>query len=279
MPLFKALQMVYNRNMRNLDSHHNNHNNIHNDITYILGIPVHNLTEDEAMARIATFLASPASQRRGHQIVTTNPEFVMEAQRNPSFRDVLCHADLSVPDGFGLLLASHWYGTPLRGRVTGVSLTNHLAALAAKKGYRIFFLGAAPGVAEEAATVLQTRYPGLQCAGCYAGSPYLDEEPAIREMIHAAQPDILLVAYGHPAQDLWIARNQPMLNIPVAMGVGGVFDYLSGRVPLAPPWVRKMGLEWLYRLIKQPSRWRRIWVAVPLFSWRVVWSSRTSHHV
>jgi N-acetylglucosaminyldiphosphoundecaprenol N-acetyl-beta-D-mannosaminyltransferase len=92
----------------------------------------------------------------------------------------------------------------------------------------------------------------------------------LRQIITAARPDILLVAYGHPRQDLWIARNQPFLQIPVAMGVGGVFDYLSGRVPLAPAWLRRLGLEWLYRLFHQPQRWRRILVAVPLFAWTVV---------
>jgi N-acetylglucosaminyldiphosphoundecaprenol N-acetyl-beta-D-mannosaminyltransferase len=96
----------------------------------------------------------------------------------------------------------------------------------------------------------------------------------LRQLITAAHPDVLLVAYGHPAQDLWIARNQPELRIPVAIGVGGVFDYLAGRVPLAPIWLRRLGLEWLYRLLRQPRRWRRILIAVPLFSWRVLRSGR-----
>ncbi|NJL34036.1 MAG: WecB/TagA/CpsF family glycosyltransferase, partial [Chloroflexaceae bacterium] len=91
----------------------------------------------------------------------------------------------------------------------------------------------------------------------------------LRQLLAAARPDVLFVAYGHPAQDLWIARNQPTLQIPLAMGVGGVFDYLSGRVPLAPAWLRRLGLEWLFRLIVQPRRWRRILVAVPLFLWAV----------
>lgn len=237
----------------------------------ILGIPVDNITEDEAIARIAGFL----QDGRLHQIVTTNPEFVMEAQRNLAFRDVLCRADLSVPDGFGLLLASRWYGSPLRGRVTGVALTQRIAALCAEQGYRLFLLGAAPGVAEEAAAILTERSPGLIVAGCFAGAPDPRYEPFLWQIIAAAQPDVLLVAYGHPSQDLWIARNQPALRVPVAMGVGGTFDYLSGRVPLAPRWIRRMGLEWLYRLVRQPRRWRRILVAVPLFAWAVVRGGRS----
>lgn len=232
----------------------------------ILGVPIDNVTEDEAVAQIATFL----EQQTPHHVMTTNPEFVMEAQHNPTFMRLLHEAALSVPDGFGLLVASRWLRTPLRGRATGVALTNRIAALAAQRGYRIFLLGAAPGVAEIAASVLQQRYPGVSIAGCFAGSPHPRHEPAIRQIVAAAKPDVLLVAYGHPTQDLWIARNQPYLNIPIAMGVGGVFDYLSGRVPFAPAWIRAIGLEWLYRLWNQPSRWRRIWVAVPLFSWRVL---------
>jgi N-acetylglucosaminyldiphosphoundecaprenol N-acetyl-beta-D-mannosaminyltransferase len=232
----------------------------------ILGIPIANVTEDESLARIAAFL----QQGGAHQVVTVNPEFVMEAQHNAAFRRVLLHADLATPDGFGLLLAARWLGTPLRGRATGVALVQRIAALAAERGYRLFLLGAAPGVAEQAAEVLRRRYPGLQIAGCFAGSPQPRHEPFLRQLIAAAHPDVLLVAYGHPAQDLWIARNQPHLHIPLAMGVGGVFDYLTGRVPLAPRWIRQMGLEWLYRLLCQPRRWRRILVAVPLYSWTVL---------
>ncbi len=231
----------------------------------ILDIPIDNLTENEALTQIATFLANGDP----HQIVTVNPEFVMEAQQNAPFREVLCQADLAAPDGFGLVLAARWLRNPLRGRVTGVALTHRLAALAAKKGYRLFLLGAAPGVAEQAAQVLQETYPGLQIAGCFAGSPHPRHEPFLRQIILAARPDILLVAYGHPRQDLWIARNQPFLRVPVAMGCGGVFDYLTGRVPFAPAWIRSLGLEWLYRLVSQPHRWRRILVAVPLFAWAV----------
>lgn len=232
----------------------------------ILGIPIDNVPEEEAVAQIAAFLAAGGP----HHVVTVNPEFVMEAQHNPTFRQVLLQADLATPDGFGIILAARWLGTPLRGRATGVALTQRVAALAAERGYRLFLLGAAPGVAEAAAAILCARYPGLPIAGCYAGSPHPRHEPALRQIIAAARPDVLLVAYGHPAQDLWIARNQPSLHIPLAMGVGGVFDYLTGRAPLAPAWLRKIGLEWLYRLAHQPRRWRRILVAVPLFSLTVL---------
>lgn len=227
----------------------------------ILGVRVDDLLEDEAVAHIDGMIRSGGA----HHVVTVNPEFVMEARHNPLFRSVLERADLATADGAGLLLAARYRGTPLRGRVTGVELSLRLAELAATKGYRLFLLGAAPGVAEAAAAALQARFPGLTIAGCYAGSPDPRHEPLLHQMIAAASPHILLVAYGHPRQDLWIARNQPVLQVPVAIGVGGVLDYLSGRVVRAPHWLRRLGLEWAYRLARQPQRWRRIVTAVPHF--------------
>ncbi len=239
---------------------------MHSERISILDVPIDNITEDMAVAQIATFL------RQGglHQIVTVNPEFVMEAQHNAAFRAVLEQANLATPDGYGLVLAARWLGTPLRGRVTGFRLTLRIAELAASEGYRLFLLGAAAGVAEQAAAVLVERFPGLQVVGCFAGSPQPRHEPFLHQLLLSARPDILLVAYGHPAQDLWIARNQPVLQIPVAIGVGGVFDYLAGHVPHAPAWVRSIGMEWFYRLLHQPQRWRRIYVAVLQFTWSVL---------
>jgi N-acetylglucosaminyldiphosphoundecaprenol N-acetyl-beta-D-mannosaminyltransferase len=229
----------------------------------ILGVAVDDVTEDEAIARIANFIAEGGP----HHVVTVNPEFVMEARHNAAFRAALAAADLATPDGFGLLLVAKRRGTPFRGRVTGVELVGRIAAAGAKRGWSLFLLGAAPGVAERAAAALEQQHPGLRVAGCYAGSPREADEPAIRALVAAARPDVLLVAYGHPAQDLWIARNQPQLRMPVAIGVGGVFDYLAGVAPRAPHWMRRLGLEWLYRLIRQPRRWRRILTAVPRFLW------------
>src|SRR3954468_6243886 len=224
----------------------------------ILGVAVDNVTEAEAIERITGFVTDGLP----HQVATVNPEFVMEARRNSAFRRVLATADMATPDGFGLLLAARLRGNAFRSRVTGVALTELIAARAAAQGWSLFLLGAAPGVAERAAEALQRNHPGVRIAGCYAGSPRRDDESALRARIIAAQPTVLLVAYGPPAQELWIARSQPLLRVPVAIGVGGVFDYLAGETPIAPAWMRRFGLEWLYRLIHQPRRWRRILVAV-----------------
>lgn len=227
----------------------------------ILGVAIDNITEDEAIEQIGAFIA----QRGPHQICTVNPEFVMEARRNASFRRVLAAADLRTADGFGLMLVARLRGTPFRGRVTGVELTGRVAAEAAARGWSLFLLGAAPGVAERAAAALRERHRALKIAGCYAGSPRPEHDAATREIIARARPDVLLLAFPHVAQELWIARNQPLLRVPVAIGVGGTFDYLAGAVPRAPGWMRRLGMEWLYRLIRQPQRWKRILVAVPLF--------------
>lgn len=224
----------------------------------ILGVRIHNCDEAGAVQIIEGFLRERPA--RLHQVCTVNPEFVMEARRNPAFKDLLNTVDLATPDGVGIVAAARLSGTPVEGRATGVALVDHLARLSAEEGYSLFLLGAAPGVAEEAANALRRRYPRVRIAGTYAGSPQEKDLPAILTRLASAQPDVLLVAYGAPRQDLWIREHRDALSpsIKVAMGVGGVFDYLSGRAPLAPRIIRRIGLEWLYRLTTQPWRWRRI---------------------
>lgn len=224
----------------------------------ILGVGVHDCDEDGAVEMIEAFLQERPA--RLHQVATVNPEFVMEARRNPAFREVLNSTDLATPDGAGIILAGRLTGGPFKGRATGVAIVDRLAALSAQQGYKLYLLGAAPGVAEEAAREMARRYPDVQIVGTYAGSPQDKDWPEIKQRIEAAQPDVLLVAYGAPRQDLWIRQHKDELpaSVRVAMGVGGVFDYVSGRVPLAPAMWRRLGLEWLYRLVKQPWRWRRI---------------------
>ena len=233
----------------------------------ILGVKVHALTTDLTLALIEEFIASD----RPHQLVTVNPEFVVEARRDAEFRRILNAAALALPDGIGLLMAARFLRTTLLPeRVPGSDLVARLAELSHQKGYRLYFLGAREGVAEKAAATLKELYPNLQIAGCYAGSPMLDENEAIVQRILSVQPDILLVAYGAPRQDKWIARNLDRLGVPVCMGVGGSFDFIAGTVQRAPLWVQQLNLEWLHRLLMQPWRWRRIWNAVPRFSWLVL---------
>lgn len=203
-----------------------------------------------------------------HQICTVSPEFVMIAQQDPAFMRTLHDADLCVADGVGLLFAARYLGQPLPERVTGSDGLPIIAARAAREGWRIFLLGAAPGVAERAAHNLAARFPGLQIAGTFAGSPAPDDEADIIARVNASGADILFVAYGAPRQDLWIARNRAQLAVSVALGVGGAIDFAAGTVPRAPVWMRRYALEWLYRLYKQPWRWRRM-LRLPRFVWAV----------
>ena len=220
----------------------------------ILGVCIDDVTMDETLARIVAFIA----QGTPHQITTVNPEFVVEAQRNAPFRVVLEGCDLALPDGVGLLWAARVLGRPLRERVAGSDLLPELARLSARRGYRLYLLGAAPGVAERAAAVLTADNPSLQVVGTYAGSPSMEEEDTIVAMVRAAAPDLLFVAYGAPRQDLWIHRNLERLGVPVCMGVGGSLDFVAGVAVRAPRWARRWGLEWLHRLVQEPWRWRRM---------------------
>lgn len=218
---------------------------------HILGTPVDALTYDDWLDLIGQWVAA---DDRARQVCTTNPEFVMMAQRDPNFRNILDRADLCVPDGVGLLWAARRLGTPLPGRVTGSDGLPIIAERAAQTGWRIFLLGAAPGVADEAAAVLRDRYPGVQIVGTYSGSPAPEDEDAIVRRVNDSHADLLFVAYGAPQQDKWIARNLPRLHVVMAMGVGGSLDFIAEVVPRAPQWMRNAGLEWLYRLYLQPSR-------------------------
>jgi N-acetylglucosaminyldiphosphoundecaprenol N-acetyl-beta-D-mannosaminyltransferase len=219
----------------------------------VLGVRVDDVTNDDLLALVDGYVAG----RQPHQIITLNPEMLVAACDDPEFRQVLNSADLNVADGVGLVMAARWLGHPLRGRVTGSDGIYRLSEHCARKGYRPFFLGAATGVAQVVAGRLSARYPGLEVAGAYAGSPRSEDEDDMVSRVRAAAPDLLFVAYGVPAEERWIARNRDCLGVPVMIGVGGAFDFVAGIARRAPSWMRRAGLEWLYRLIRQPWRWRR----------------------
>ena len=230
------------------------------DSIEILGVRVDNATYGDLLSRVDAFVASG----RPHQIVTLNTEMLVAAHGDPALRQILNEADLNVADGVGLLLAARLLGRPLRERVTGSDGIGRLATHCARHGYRPFFLGAATGVSEVVAERLVAANPGLEIAGTYAGSPHVRDEGDVIARVQAAAPDLLLVAYGVPAEEIWIARNRDRLGVPVMIGVGGAFDFVAGVARRAPAWMRRVGLEWLYRLIREPWRWRRQ-LALPRF--------------
>ena len=236
----------------------------------ILGVRVDALTYADLLARIAAFIAEGTP----HQIATVNPEFVMEARRNPTFAAVLAQTDLCLADGVGLLWAARRMGQPLPERVTGSDGVPLIAQRAAERGWGLYLLGAGPGVAQRTGEILQGRYPGLRVVGAYAGTPADADAPEIIARIRETRPDILFVAYGAPKQDLWIGKHREALGVPVMMGVGGSFDFIAGVQKRAPRWVQRVNLEWFYRLVTQPWRWRRQ-LALPRFAWAVVKERRS----
>ena len=238
----------------------------------ILGVRVDAVTMPQTLAWVEAAVAAGAPR----QICTANPEFIMAARRDPEFRAVLNQADLVLPDGVGLLWAARRLGGRLPERVAGSDLIYRLADLSARHRWRIYFLGAAEGVAPAAAERLAALYPGLVVAGAFAGSPRPAEAEDLLSRVRAARPDVLLVAYGAPVQDKWIARHRLQLGVPVSLGVGGSFDFVAGVARRAPAWLRRLGLEWLHRLWRQPWRARRIVTAVAAFPLAVLREGRRS---
>jgi N-acetylglucosaminyldiphosphoundecaprenol N-acetyl-beta-D-mannosaminyltransferase len=243
----------------------------------ILGVPTDVVTQEEVLQKIIGFLRSDKS----HHIATPNPEMIVEAQRNLAFKEALRKTSLNVPDGVGLVWALRRAQGKLKkgnmpSRIVRVTGTDTLLALCSSESRisppeRIFLLGAAPGIAERSAEVLREKNPALKIVGAYAGSPKVEAEEEIIQRITAASPTLLFVAYGAPAQDLWIARNLGKLpSVKVAMGVGGALDFIVGKQKRAPRVFQSIGLEWLWRLLREPRRAKRIWNAVVVFPWMVL---------
>jgi len=207
-----------------------------------------------------------------HLVATVNPEFVMRARKDREFARVLEGAALCLPDGTGVVWAARRQGCEVREPVAGVDLVQPLAAMCSRRGFRLFLLGAAPGVAADLAASLRDANPGLEVAA-HAGSPDSSDDVETVHRIHDHRAQVLLVAYGAPAQELWFDRLQGRLDVSVAIGVGGAFDYLTGRVPRAPAWMRRAGMEWLGRLVRQPWRVRRMAV-LPVYAIKVLRSPR-----
>jgi N-acetylglucosaminyldiphosphoundecaprenol N-acetyl-beta-D-mannosaminyltransferase len=227
----------------------------------LLGIPVDAVTMDQAVGKILRFLEG----HRQHQVITPNNEMLVEAARNAAFRHVLHDASLNIPDSTGLLFLAKFTKQKLPQRVTGTDTMQKLCQILTPEA-PVFLLGAKPGVAERAAEILKSRNPRLRIAGTYAGSPRDADARDIIARINAVNPAVLFVAYGAPAQELWIARHLSSLtSVKVAMGVGGAFDFVAGMQKRAPSWMRTIGLEWLWRLIREPRRFKRIWNAVAVF--------------
>jgi len=224
----------------------------------VMTITFDNITMEEAVGTAMGHIAARSRCR----VVTPNAEFALEAKKNPRFLKILNDSQLVLADGISVVLASKIIGDPMQGRVTGVGFAQALAAAMAQEGKSLFLLGAKPGVAEIAAQKLQDTYPGLKIAGSHDG--YFKEEGPVVEAINAAKPDALLVCLGAPKQEYFMEDHDCELEVPVMAGLGGSMDVLAGNVQRAPEFYQKHGLEWLYRLVKEPQRWRRM-IKLPLY--------------
>lgn len=231
----------------------------------ILGVHVDSLTMGEAVKRIQTFI----EERTSVLIATANAEMLMRATYDRELKNILNDAALVVPDGAGTVWAAHHLGHLMPERVAGYDLAQELMRKAPQKGYRLFFFGAAPGVAEKAKTKAEKLYPGIEIVGVRNGFFSSDDEPQILREIQEAKPDILLVALGVPKQEKWLAAHLYELAVPVSMGVGGTFDVMAGVMKRAPHWMQKAKLEWLFRGAMQPKRAGRL-MALPRFVFKVM---------
>jgi N-acetylglucosaminyldiphosphoundecaprenol N-acetyl-beta-D-mannosaminyltransferase len=236
----------------------------------LLGLRVSRVNRAQAMEVLLRFIESGEP----HLVATADASMHVIAGQDPELRGILNRADLVTPDGTGILWASRKLGTPLEERVSGVDLAEQLCRESSRRGFGIYFYGAGPGVADEAAENIRRRYPGVEIVGTADGfqnSPA--QQAALLEDIKRKRPSVLLVAMGIPRQEKWIARHLDELRVPVCMGVGGTLDVFSGRVSRAPEWMQRHGLEWLYRLIQNPKKYTKV-ATLPQFALRVLMRRR-----
>ena len=236
----------------------------------ILDVPVHPLTMGEAVSVLEESITS------GEQafVVTANAEIIMMCQEDAGYKKIVSQdAKLVLPDGAGAVWAGRHLGYKVPERVAGFDLYCQLLDKAAQKGYKAFFFGGSPGIAEAAKAKSEELYPGVQVVGCRNGYFKEEESQAIIDEINASGADMLFAALGAPKQEKWLVRYREQLKPKILMGIGGSFDVFAGKMERAPKWMQDASLEWLFRLYKQPSRFMRM-MALPKFVLKVVFSGK-----
>lgn len=224
----------------------------------LAGIIIDNVTLDDAVERILGYLQANGS----HTVVTPNPEIIVACQKDQELKRIMNSASLRVPDGISMVVVSRLLKQPLQQRVSGIDLMLRLVDVMNQAGKSIYLLGGAPGVANEAATRLLNRFDRLKIAGTHHG--FFEDDEAMAEEINVTKPDILFVGLGAGRQERWLNHHLAATGAPVGMTIGGSLDVISGRKQRAPRWVQKLYIEWLYRLFKEPKRWKRQ-LALPKF--------------
>lgn len=239
----------------------------------ILGVDFDAVTLSEAVERGISFATD---EKKQHVVVTPNPEIVLHAHAHPHFATLLNKASMSIPDGIGILWASAYKNRllppgKLKERVTGVDFMTHLIAALSERNTKIFLLGAAPGVAEKVAEIVRKKHPSVSIVGTESSSPRDEDFAHLKAEINESGAQVLFVAFGAPKQEEWIfAHIKQLPSVRLAVGVGGAFDFIAGKRKRAPTIMRKIGLEWLWRLIQEPTRIKRIFNAVVKFPWVII---------
>lgn len=231
--------------------------------TDVLHVGFDNLTMDEAVSRAEVLLSEEAAS----YIVTPNPEIVWLCREDEKLKKIVDEAALVLADGIGIIYGARILGRPLKGRVPGIDFITVLLGKMAEKGKSVYLLGAKPGIADKAAQKLTEKYPGLKVCGTADG--YFKEDGPVIEKINAVSPDLLLVCLGAPKQEYWMAENRDKLNVKLMAGLGGSLDVFAGEVKRAPVFFQKFGLEWFYRLLKEPRRFKRM-LKLPMFLFAVM---------
>lgn len=236
----------------------------------ILGVKINKVTNKEAFDCFVELL----KENETASIFTPNPEIVMMAQKDEELKKAIFESNLVIPDGIGLIFASNIYHLGLSERVAGFDLMGEMLEYSNRRKLKVFLLGAKPGVAEKAKENINNQYKNINIVGVHHG--YFDEKESLEvlDLVNEKKPDILFVALGAGKQEKWISKNRKIINASVAMGVGGALDVWAGDVKRAPEFFIKLNLEWLYRLIKQPSRFKRI-LEIPKFMLKVLLNRQT----
>lgn len=229
------------------------------------GVPVDLVGRDEGLRRVRQLLTQPG----GQWVASLNPEIVYAAWHDPLLAAALRRATLSLADGIGVVWANRLFGGPLRERVPGVDLLENCLAVCAAESWPVYFLGAVPGVAAEAARRAAQRWPGLAVVGTYHGYFGSEDDERVLRSIEAAAPRLIAVGMGHPKQEAWLSRNMPQLRGSVGLACGGSIDVLAGRVRRAPAWVRHANVEWLYRVLAAPRVRLRRSATLLAFGYRI----------
>ncbi len=236
----------------------------------ILGIDIDEMSEPDLLAKIKSFL----DENEKHYIVTPNPEIILKSRKDEELKKILNYADIAIPDGYGLICAAKFLSKPLKTRITGIDLTLKVCKEVSEKKHGVFFLGGQKGAAKIISERIQNKFPELLISGGFDGriDDTEDNDRIITSIINHSGAEILFVGLGAPKQEKWIFRNLDKLtNIKVAIGIGGGIDFLSGKVRRAPIWMRRCGLEWLYRFQQEPiKRFARMFNAIIIFPWQIL---------